>query len=75
MDYPNKAEPKSLTDKPIEQKNPDKIEEEDNKSAINQSFTSFRVFLDDATMQVFFRRMDWSPDGSLLLLPAGIAIS
>lgn len=32
---------------------------------------SHRLFLDDIEYQSFVRRLDWSPDGNLLLTPAG----
>ena len=47
---------------------PPKTDSEENKDVKPKSF---RMFHDD-TMRSFFRRLTFSPDGELLIVPAGL---
>ncbi len=40
------------------------------KAVKTQRTASHRLFLDDVEYQSFVRRLDWSPDGNVLLTPS-----
>jgi len=44
--------------------------ESQNQMEIEKNQNFFRLFLDETAVSSFFRRPDWSPDGSFFLLPA-----
>jgi len=47
------------------------VNNKDNKENPNHNISnSFSIFLDETLLNTFFRRLDWSPDGSFLLVPA-----
>ena len=60
MSLPNVQTPKPAND-----------EEKDKDSPKDSKPKSFRMFHDD-TMRSFFRRLTFSPDGELLIIPAGL---
>lgn len=49
---------------------PFKNEINENQMEIEKNQNFFRLFLDETAVSSFFRRPDWSPDGSFFLLPA-----
>ena len=53
-----------------ENKTPNK-EQDTDQDKLNEQFKNVRLFHDD-TFQSFFRRLDMSPDGQLLVIPSGV---
>lgn len=59
---------KDTTPKQEDEKADDTVDLDASKAEVKKK--SQRLFLDDLEYQAFARRLTWSPDGSLLLVPA-----
>jgi chromatin assembly factor 1 subunit B len=46
-------------------------EKNNSNQGMNPQSNNFRLFQEDSSLNSFFRRPDWSPDGSFLLVPTG----